>query len=175
MYRKFIATVAAASIALTAFGALPAAAGDRRTANTIAALLGLAVVGKIIHDRKDRKKQAGNHQSNPDHRAPVYGKPIHQQPIHREPAYQPPRYDQPVPRPLPDRVSRKLLPQKCLRRVETRHGRVRMFASRCLKRNYDYTHRLPRQCNYTFNTGRGDRRGYEARCLRDHGFRLARG
>ena len=66
MYRKFIATVAAASIALTVLGALPAAAGDRRTVNTIAAIVGLAVVGKIIHDRNDKKKQASHHQSKPE-------------------------------------------------------------------------------------------------------------
>lgn len=175
MYRKFIATVAAASIALTILGALPAAAGDRRTVNTIAAIVGLAVVGKIIHDRNDKKKQASHHQSKPEYRAPTYDRPIRQKPTYGAPAYQPPRYGQPKPRPLPDRVSRKLLPQECLRRVKTHRGHVRMFASRCLQRNYSYTHRLPRQCNYTFNTRRGDRRGYEARCLREHGFRLARG
>ena len=170
MYRKFIATVAAASIALTTLGSLPAFAGDRQTANTIAAILGLAVVGKIIHDRNDKKKQAGNHQKNPIYHAPEYEKPIH-----REPAYQPPRYDQPRPRPLPDRVSRKLLPQECLRRVKTHRGKVRMFSSRCLQRNYRFARRLPRQCNYVFNTRRGERLGYEARCLREHGCRLARG
>lgn len=175
MYRKFIATVAAASIALTTLGSLPAFAGDRQTANTIAAILGLAVVGKIIHDRNDKKKQVGNHQQTPDYRTPQYDRPIHQKPDYRKPAYQPPRYDQPKPRPLPDRVNRKLLPEECLRRVKTRRGSVRMFPNRCLERNYRFAHRLPRQCNYIFNTRRGERRGYEARCLREHGFRLARG
>ena len=45
MYRKFITTVAAASIALTALGSVPAVAGERETANAIAAILGLAVAG----------------------------------------------------------------------------------------------------------------------------------
>ncbi|MBM1693779.1 hypothetical protein [Sulfitobacter geojensis] len=175
MYRKFIATVTAASIALTTLGALPAVAGDRQTVNAVAALLGLAVVGKIIHDRNDKKKQASHHQHKPVHREPAYKKPVHKKPVQRQPAYQPPRYDQPKPRPLPDRVSRKNLPQQCLRQVKTHRGHVRMFASRCLQRNYRFAHRLPSQCNYTFNTGRGERRGYEARCLRQHGYRLARG
>lgn len=165
MYRKFIATVTAASIALTALGAVPAAADQRQTMNALAAILGIAVVGKIIHDRNDRKKQANNHQPEPVYRTPEYKKPVHQ----------PPRYTQPRPRPLPDRVNRKLLPQECLRSFKTRHGKVRMFANRCLKRNYKFANRLPQHCQYVFDTPRGDRRGYEARCLRDRGFRLARG
>jgi hypothetical protein len=180
MYRKFIATVTAASIALTTLGALPAVAGDRQTANAVAALLGLVVVGKIIHDRNDKKKQVSNHQPKPIHRTPEYRKPeykkpVHQKPVNRQPAYQPPRYDQPRPRPLPDRVSRKILPQECLRNAKTRRGTVRMFDSRCLQRSYRFANRLPQQCNYTFKTQRGDRRGYEARCLREQGYRLARG
>lgn len=168
MYRKFIATIAAASIALTALGALPAAAGDRETARAIAAILGLAVVGKIIHDRKDRKKKARAPKPAPD-------QPVYRIPEYKKPGYQPPRYTQPRPRPLPDRVNRKLLPQQCLRSFKTRHGHVRMFPDRCLHRNYGFVNLLPQQCRYTFDTRKGNRRGYEARCLRDRGFRLARG
>ncbi|MCX7558040.1 hypothetical protein OS190_00570 [Sulfitobacter sp. F26204] len=175
MYRKFIATVAAASIALTALGAFPVAAGERDTAKVIAAILGLAVVGKIIHDRNERKEEARHDSKRPIYRTPEYKKPVHRVPEYKKPVHQPPRYTQPRPRPLPDRVNRKLLPQQCLRSFETRQGRVRMFANQCLKRNYKFAHRLPQQCSYVFSTPRGDRRGYEARCLRDRGFRLARG
>lgn len=166
MYRKFIATITAASIALTALGTAPAFADNQQTARTIAAILGLAAVGAIIHEnRKDRK----NKQPDYDRYDP--------QPIYKQPSqnYQPPVYQQPKPRPLPHRAQRKLLPQECFRSFETRRGKVRMFGARCLNRNYDFAHRLPRQCEYTFNTKRGDRRGYEARCLRDRGYRLARG
>ncbi|MFK7834614.1 MAG: hypothetical protein AB8B60_00205 [Sulfitobacter sp.] len=176
MYRKFIAVVAATSIALTAIGASAAHAGDHRKnnaqANTIAALLGLAVVGALIQEnRKDKKKEAQVH-----HRSvPAYKHPKHHTPKYTRPAYTPPRYQQPEPRPLPRRVNRKLLPKECLRSFNSRNGKVRMFPQRCLNSNYQFAHRLPQQCNYVFNTPRGDRRGYEARCLRDRGYRLARG
>lgn len=169
MYRKFIATITAASIALTAIGAAPAFAGNRETTQAIATILGLAVVGKLIHDRNDRKKD--RHQNS----TPAYHPPKPHVQQHHTPNYTPPAYHEPKPRPLPQRANRKLLPKQCFRSFETYRGKVRMFPSRCLNRNYDYAYRLPRQCEYTFNTPRGERRGYEARCLRDRGYRLARG
>jgi hypothetical protein len=166
MYRRFIATITAAAIAITAIGALPAAADERDTARALAAILGLAVVGKIIHDnRKDDRVQ--RHQP-----APVY-----RQKQHKQQVYNPPRYqNQHVqPRPLPQRVDRKLLPGQCLRSFDTRGGKVRMFGRKCLNNNYQYTRRLPQQCLQVFRTNRGDRQGYEARCLRQNGYSLARG
>ncbi len=156
MYRKFIATVSAAAIALTALGSAPAYADDRDTARALAAILGLAVVGAIIHDKnKDKKRKA--------HRpAPVY----------KEHAYKPHRIK---PRPLPQRVNRKLLPQRCFRSVDTRQGTYRMFGQRCLNKHYRHVNSLPQRCHYTFRTYDGKRRGYEARCLRNAGYRLARG
>jgi hypothetical protein len=171
MYRKFIATVAAASIALTAMGSAPAVAGDDQTARTIAAILGLAAIGAIVHEnRKDRNErdQILLERGHNDYRKPA---PVYKQPR----ADNPPRYSVPKPRPLPQRVDRRLLPQECLQSFETRRGKVRMFGARCLNRSYDFANRLPRECEYVFDTRRGDRRGYEARCLRDRGYRLARG
>lgn len=83
MYRRFIATITAASIALTTVGAMPAAAGERDTARAIAAILGVAVIGSIIHENSKKKKQVQHHTP-----APVY-----QQPQRRKaaPVYQAPR------------------------------------------------------------------------------------
>ena len=164
MYRRFIATVAAASIAITAFGAMPARADNDDAARALAALLGIAIVGKIIHDNKKDKKA--------HHYEKKHVKKNHV-PHYNQPSYKPPRY-QPKPRPLPRRVDRKLLPGKCFHSYRTGRGKVRMFGRRCLKNNYDFVNRLPRQCLYEFDTPRGNRRGYEARCLRDRGYRLAR-
>ncbi len=180
MYRKFIATVTAVSIALTAMGSAPAVAGEYDNARMIAALLGLAVVGKIIIDKKKDRKQQHVYQPAPVHQQPKYQRPQTHQPKQHTPKYaQPthnlPRYQQPKPRPLPQRADRKLLPQQCLRSFETYRGKVRMFGSRCLQRSYEFVGRLPQQCQFIFNTPKGDRRGYEARCLRDRGYRLARG
>lgn len=172
MYRKFIATVTAASIALTALGASTAKAGEYDAARAVAAILGLAVVGKIVHDKHQDRK---NHDQQVTRHAPA-------------PVYEParPRYKQhqqrngygahqPEPRPLPHRASRKLLPGQCLRSFETnRRGTVRMFGERCLQRNFEYSHRLPQHCQTRVRTSQGKRYGYEARCLRNAGYRLAR-
>lgn len=166
MYRKFIATIAAASIAITALGAAPAFAGEKETARALAAILGIAVVGKIIHDNK-KKKDRHRHQQHQQVHKPVQ--------THR--SNKPPRYgDKQVhPRPLPKRVNRKLLPGQCLRSFRNYNGKVRMFGRKCLRNNYQYVQSLPRHCLYIFDTPRGDRRGYEARCLRREGYRLAHG
>ena len=157
MHRKFIAGITAASLLLTALGAAPAAADRYKTERALAALLGLAVVGAIVHEnRKDKDK------------APHVSKP-RPKTVHNTPVYNP------RPRPLPDRANRKLLPQRCLRTLDTYNGRARFFGQRCLNRHFSFAHRLPRACSYVFRTERGDRRGYEARCLRDRGYRLARG
>ena len=162
MYRRFIATIAATSIAFAGLGAAPAFADARDTARALAAILGIAVVGKIIHDKnkRDRVKHQQVHQPKK-----------HQQKKHK--ANKVPRYQDPVPRPLPKRVKKRLLPSQCLRSYKTYEGRVRMFAKRCLKNNYNFTRSLPRHCEYVFDTPRGDRRGFEARCLRREGYRLA--
>ena len=177
MYRHFIATIAAASIAITAIGAVPAYAGDRDTVRALAAILGVAVVGKIIHDNNKKKRayrQPARVHNKPHATAPRHHTPRHDPPRAAKPRHDPPRYN-PQPRPLPRHVSRKLLPQECFRSFETRQGKIRMFGDRCLKRNFEHVNRLPQRCHYKFGTPNGQRSGYEARCLRDAGYRLARG
>lgn len=162
MYRKFIATIAAVSIAVTTLGAVPASAGERDTARALAAIIGLAVVGKIIHDnnKKDRIER--------QHPAPVHkARPVYKQPRHEARKV--------TPRPLPRRIDRKLLPGECLRSFRGHNGNMRMFGRNCLRNNYRFAQNLPRHCLYEFETVRGDRRGYEARCLRREGYRLAHG
>ena len=53
LHHKFIASIAAAAVAITAFTAAPAAAGDRNRdlAKIAVGILGVAIVGKIIHDK----------------------------------------------------------------------------------------------------------------------------
>jgi hypothetical protein len=50
-----------------------------------------------------------------------------------------------------------------------------MFGSRCLQQNYRYANRLPQHCAQQIRTRQGNRFGYDARCLRGAGYRLARG
>jgi hypothetical protein len=167
-YRKFIATVSAAAIAITAMGAVPAHADDRDAARALAAILGIAVVGALIHENnKDKKRKAYR-------QAPVHKPHVHRQP----PVYQPQVHNRPQhlrPRPLPSRANRKLLPGQCFRSIDTRQGTYRIFGQRCLNQHYRFVNSLPSRCHYVFRTPNGKRRGYEARCLRDAGYRLARG
>lgn len=155
MFRKITTTIAAAAVALTSLSVAPARADSDDAARALAALLGLVVIGKIIHD------------SNDDDEVVTRRRPA-------DPVLRPHRRTV-EPRPLPRRVHRKLLPQECFRSFDTRDGRVRMFGRKCLEKRYDRVDRLPRRCARQIETYRGTRVGYEARCLRRKGYRLSRG
>lgn len=153
MARQFITLIVSAALALTALTA-PARADSDDAAKALAAILGLAIVGGIIHEnRKDKSHPAPVTRKSP--RDTVY--PLQ-------------------PKPLPKRVhTRKLLPQACFRTFHTVHGRqIRGFGQRCLNRNYQFAHRLPRFCATDVQTRRGWGTAYRARCLRDQGYKLAR-
>lgn len=162
---RLIGTVTAAAMALTTFTAAPAHADDKRTARIAATVLGLAVLGAIIHDNKQDKKAQHN-----TYRQPVQKKVYTQR--HNNRVQQRGHVQ---PRPLPQRVDRKQLPQNCLRSFDTRQGKAHMFGRRCLERNYRAAHRLPQNCAITVRTYDGRRSGYDARCLRRNGYSLARG
>jgi len=69
---------------------------------------------------------------------------------------------------------RKVLPAACFKRVDTWDGRVGLFGRRCLERRYAHMDSLPRQCRTRIETGQGKvRRGFSARCLRHHGYRMS--
>lgn len=152
IHKTIIAGVSAAAILLTALGAGPARAGDRDTERALAALVGLAVLGAIIADRRDddRKSQAVT-RNRPHHGI--------------------------EPRPLPRRAQRHLLPRDCLRVVRTDHGhRERVFGGRCLRQSYAFADSLPRRCAQNLHGGRGHGRAtvWNARCLQREGYRLSR-
>jgi hypothetical protein len=158
MHRKFIATVAAVSILITGFAAAPARAGQDDIGRALAALLGIAIVGAVIHDKKKDKKKAARAQQQQRHKV---HKPV-QKKRHVKP------------RPLPRRASEHLLPGRCLRSFETHRGTARIFGERCLQRHYSFTNRLPQHCERRVRTDRGPRFGFGARCLRKQGYKLAR-
>lgn len=175
---RFIGTVTAAALAVTAITAAPAYADrDDRAARTIATILGLAVIGSIINDNRQDKKARRD-----EHVQPVRKK--HAQTArkqHNNGYVQPRRQVQPKPLPprvqrksQPNRVNQKLLPQRCFNSVNTRRGQVQMFGKRCLERNYRAVNRLPQQCYQKVRTNGGIHAGFDARCLRQNGYRLAR-
>ena len=204
MHRRIIAGIIAASVVLTTVGALPARAGEKDVAR-IATLLGVAVVGKLIYDKYQREKEQAAQQqqvSRSQPYSPVYVPQQRQQPQYRAPElhvhpHQPaPRVEaQPrvhrdhpaprtesqrapapvAPRPLPELVDRKLLPKECFRSYDTVSGSHLMFGEDCLRDNYRFANRLPQECAQRVQTYSGIRNGYDARCLRQSGYSLARG
>ena len=163
IHRQFIATIAAVSMAITGFSAVPARAGDDDLAKALAVILGVAIVGSAIKNNKDdRKSRHEVHRPKPraDHVRRDHVKPRHK------------RYE---PRPLPRHVSRKLLPQRCLFNVRNKNGRsIQAFGERCLERHYKYSNSLPRECGRRVWTKRGQAYGYAARCMSRRGYELAR-
>ncbi len=150
MHRYFIAFVVTATVAITAFSAKPARASDQDLARALAGIAVLAIIGKAIHDHNkddDRVRQKSF--------------------VNRQTLIEP--------RPLPNRVSRRVLPRQCLRTVETRNGNTRrVLGARCLERNYRFSSQLPRSCARQVETRRGWRWAYGARCLRQNGYQIAR-
>lgn len=172
MFARLTGTLAAAAFALTTLGAAPVQADRQDTARIAAALLGIAAIAKIIHDKNDRD----------DTRSASRDRPVHQPHVYRNDYYGQ-RYD-PVnrgglyPRPVPPRVHdrrAKLLPQECFRSFETRKGPRHIFGRRCLKRNFRHVNSLPQACAVKFRSHGNTYRGYGARCLRRAGYALARG
>ncbi|KEJ90452.1 hypothetical protein Z948_1408 [Sulfitobacter donghicola DSW-25 = KCTC 12864 = JCM 14565] len=163
---RIAGTFTAAVMAITAATATPAVADDHRTARTVATIFGLAVVGALIHENNKDK-----HERRQTHQQQVRSKPAPR--VHRHGTKTQPR-QRAAPRPLPQRVNRKNLPQQCLRSFNTRNGKVRMFGRRCLEQNYKFVNRLPQNCAQRVRTHDGRRSGFGARCLRQNGYTLAR-
>jgi len=154
MSRKFIATILAASIAVTSLSARPAAAlTDEQLGALLFGGIALAVIGKAASKRRSEPEIV----TPPRRDDRYYPHP----PRHRD--VQPPRY----------RADRKLLPANCLRTFDQRRGQVRMFGARCLQRDFRYSNRLPNACRISARTTRGVRHGYTPHGLRRHGYRMA--
>lgn len=165
MPHKFIATLLVAALCVTAIGTAPARA-DQDALRALAVIAGAVVVGKVIHDQNkrrinDRAVTKDSFQQQGFRREGERYKPRH---VQRGFGVQPQR----------KRVNRHLLPGDCLRSVETRSGLLRYFSQRCLERNYQHANRLPRGCAVRLRSYDGTRAGYDARCLRNQGYELAR-
>jgi hypothetical protein len=193
LHRKFVATVAAVALAVTAIGAAPARADDDFL-KTLAIVAGAALVGKVIYDQTQAQRQRANApsgqmlsatpQRSPSANAPVLvstslrpvARPVSAY-VGDTPVYDTSPLDALTPRPLPeriDRANRKLLPGDCLRSSQTWDGRVRYFGTQCLERSYGFVHRLPQACAVQVRADNRIQSGYEARCLRNQGYKLAR-
>ncbi len=144
MSRKFIATIVASAVAVTGIFSAPARASEQ---DIIKLLFGVATIYAISRALDD---------DTPAATTPSYP------------------HDYVHPRPLPPRAHRfDPIPARCLKRVHTDNGSVRMISQRCVRRHYPMAHRLPSACRITVHTYKGVRHGYKRRCLRKKGFELA--
>ncbi|AEI96181.1 hypothetical protein [Roseobacter litoralis] len=164
MTRRFIATVVSAAIAVAVIGNTPARANEDLT-RTLAAIVGIAVVGAVIKNKLDDDKKEKRAKRASKNRSEV----IHSNTWHQDHAIQ-----RATPYRAPNRANRWLLPGECLRSFSTDDGRYRVFGKKCLERNYGATRQLPDACKVKFRTNNKKRSGYGARCLRRAGYQLAR-
>lgn len=148
MHRKFIALILATAMAITGLSAAPARA-DGDTARVFAGLAFLALLGAAIQKERKHNRPVVSHNYTP---------PVHPLP----------------PRPLPPKISRRDLPQQCLRSRSV-NGRYRnLVGNRCLKKNYGFNGTLPYACQLGYRENGRNHIGYEPVCLRERGYRFAR-
>lgn len=146
MFRSFIATALAASLALTAFAA-PARADAEDVAKVI---LGLAIVAGIASaiDNNNDPAPAARHNTYRD-------QDWSRQWNHRG-------------------GRRRAIPARCLRPFETRRGTRYGFSERCLDRRAEWIN-PPERCRRRGENRRGHRiTFYGERCMARLGFRTAR-
>lgn len=151
-HRRFIGLVVSAAVGISAMAA-PARADVNDYGKILAGLTLLAIIGKAIDD--DNK---GRHVTRNTYHNHTYK----QQPVR--------------PKPLPPQVSSRYdLPGHCLKTFRT-NGRdsVRLFGRKCLQQNYRHTNSLPYACQFQFDRTNRSQTGYEPRCLRERGYRVAR-
>jgi len=152
MHRKFIALIVATAIAVTGISASQARAADAH--DILGGLAAIALIGAGVHyynkeQRKDREK--ATRQYNHVYSAP---KTTH----HKV-------------KPLPKKVARYDIPQRCLR-THKAYGQRPLLGTNCLNKHYKHANSLPQQCKVGFWNGKKVKRGYEPACLRHHGYRV---
>ncbi|WP_171124498.1 MULTISPECIES: hypothetical protein [unclassified Ruegeria] len=152
MHRKFITLIVATAIAITGVSVSQARAADAR--DILGGLAAIALIGAGVHyynKEKDKERASRN-------RAPVYkAKP--------DPSYYPVR-------PLPGRVAKYDLPQKCLRTFDRYSAKRPLLGPACLKKHYKHVKSLPQECKVGFWNGKKVKRAYEPACLRQKGYRV---
>ncbi|MEX0327484.1 MAG: hypothetical protein AB3N07_02080 [Ruegeria sp.] len=162
MHRKFIALIVATAVAITGISASNARAADAR--DILGGLAAIAIVGAAIHhysnqERKDRAQTVT--------RAPRYEYQKPKKNVRKKAKKN--HYNA---RPLPDRVARYDLPQRCLRTYKNYSGSRPLLGPSCLNKYYKHAGKLPNQCKVGFWNGKQVKRAYEPACLREYGYRI---
>jgi len=144
MTKQFMATLLAATIALTTVSTAPARAADNGEIGRF--LLGAGALFIIGNSIANSNKNRGHvvTRTSPPPREHVVVKP-----------------------------RKKYVPVSCLRHNRYDQGPKRYFGKRCLRNNMAKVHRLPGNCLRQVWTKHGHRTVYGARCLRKHGWKFS--
>ena len=160
MHKKFIALIVASAVAITGFSASQARAAD--VEDILGGLAAIALLGVAVkHFNDEGKKNSVTHNYNHIYKAPknhAYTKPKHR-PQHI--------------RPLPQRVARYNLPQRCLRTFKGYGSKQHLLGESCLSKHYKYSNSLPNRCKVRFWNGKKVKRAYHPGCLRQNGYRVS--
>ncbi len=152
MHKKFIALIIATAMAITGVSASQARAAD--TGDILGGLAAIALIGAGVHyynkeKRKDREKAARQYNQ----------------------VYNTPQINRHKVKPLPKRVARYDLPQRCLR-AHDGYSQRPLLETKCLNKHYKHVKSLPQQCEVGFWNGKKVKQAYEPACLRHHGYRV---
>lgn len=164
MFKTLTAGLMALSLTLVPAAPVQAQQSNEDLQRAIVSLLALGAVGLAIKNNSDNREEARETRRQPVEVAPQRA-PRNVHDNHR-------RNYQDF-----DRQNRRvdLVPGRCFRRVETARGGYQgVFVARCLERRYRDADTLPRQCLVRIGGNNGNRRGYDAACLRDFGYRSDR-
>ncbi|TNF18541.1 MAG: hypothetical protein EP318_18110 [Rhodobacteraceae bacterium] len=162
MARKFIASIAAAAVALTSLSAVPAAADNKTLEKFVIGAGTVLLLGELTRNfgtvQKEQLVQDTAPRANRDHR-------------YRDRN----RWDRRHRGWGRDRLAP--IPGYCLTSVRKGKHTIRMFGARCLRNNYRHARFLPEHCKIQVKKRRHGhkirRTGYSPKCLRREGFQVA--
>lgn len=156
MTKKFMATVLAASITISAISTAPAIAKPSGGVRVLQGLAALYVISQVVKDSKTARQPE----------ATTSGR-------NRHSTHAPQKSRTQWGQPIKPRRQRLILPSRCLKTFDTRRGQTRAYGAYCVKKNAPRLS-LPQQCKRRISTDNGRRNVYGSKCLRQHGYRSAR-
>lgn len=149
MFKTLIAGLTALSLSLAPGPATATGLSEDELGQLLFGLVAAGIIGKVIHDNRNREVPAQQTQHLPRH-APV---------------------ERQQPRGQQHWQGSNVLPSACIRQFDTQRGPQRIFGARCLNNRYHDVRSLPAACEIRLRTYDGPRTGYDPRCLRDYGYR----
>lgn len=160
MTKRFLASVLAASMAITSLSTAPARADAGEIARFVVGAGAILLLGNAIARQNRENKNARVSRRYEDPQPRVTRRHVHPAPSETR------RHVDPAPR----NTRRMLVPSSCLRENYSDYGPRRYADERCLSRNMRDFSRLPDNCRTAIWTRKGRSAGYSASCLRRNGW-----